>query len=60
MEDFILIMIISLKSDKGFGSGKKHEWDICTKPITMVFYPTLTNFWIVLILKSSKDVALIR
>ena len=27
---------------------------------TMVFYPTLTNFWIVLILKSSKDVALIR
>ena len=31
------------------------DWDN-----TMVFYPTLTNFWIVLILKSSKDVALIR
>ena len=27
---------------------------------TMVFYPTLTNFWIVLILKSSEDLALIR
>ena len=31
MEDFILIIIILLKSDKGFGSGKKHELDICTK-----------------------------
>ena len=30
MEDFILITIILLKSDKGFGSGKK-ELDICTK-----------------------------
>ena len=27
---------------------------------TMAFYPTLTNFWIVLILKSSEDLALIR
>ena len=27
---------------------------------TTVFYPTLTNFWIVLILKSSEDFALIR
>ena len=27
---------------------------------TMVFYPTLTNFWIVLILKFSEDLALIR
>ena len=25
MEDFILTTIILLKSDKGFGSGKKHE-----------------------------------
>ena len=28
--------------------------------ITMVFYPKITNFWIVLILKSSEDLALIR
>ena len=28
--------------------------------ITMVFYPKLTNFWIVLILKSSEDLVLIR
>ena len=27
---------------------------------TMVFYPTITNFLIVLILKSSEDLALIR
>ena len=26
----------------------------------MVFYPTLTKFWIILILKSSEEVALIR
>ena len=31
MDDFILIIIILPKSDKGFGSGKKHELDICTK-----------------------------
>ena len=31
MEDFILTTIILLKSDKGFGSGKKHELDICSK-----------------------------
>ena len=31
MEDFVLIIIILLKSDKGFGSGKKHQLDICTK-----------------------------
>ena len=31
MEDFILIIIILLKSDEGLGSGKKHELDICTK-----------------------------
>ena len=30
MEDFVLIMIILQKSDKGFGSGKKHELDIWT------------------------------
>ena len=29
MEDFILIMLH--QSDKGFGSGKKHVLDICTK-----------------------------
>ena len=32
MEDYsILIIIMLLKSDKGFGSGKKHELDIFTK-----------------------------
>ena len=31
MEDFILIIIMLLKSDEGFGSGKKHVLDICTK-----------------------------
>jgi hypothetical protein len=28
--------------------------------ITMVFYPQLTKFWIILILESSEDLALIR
>ena len=31
MEDFILIIILLVKSDKGFGSGKKHELDTCSK-----------------------------
>ena len=31
MEDFILIIIMLQQSDKGFGSGKKHVLDICTK-----------------------------
>ena len=31
MEDFILIIIMLLKSDNVFGSGNKHELDICTK-----------------------------
>ena len=31
-----------------------------TKINTMVFYPILTNFWIILILKSSEDLAFIR
>ena len=31
MEAFILIIIVLQRSDKGFGSGKKHEFDICTK-----------------------------
>ena len=31
MKDFILIIILLVKSDKGFGSGKKHQLDICTK-----------------------------
>ena len=31
MEDFILIIIMLLKSDEGFGSGKNHVLDICTK-----------------------------
>ena len=30
------------------------------KDITMVFYPQLTKFWIILIFKSSEDLALIR
>ena len=30
MEDFILIIIMLLKSDEGFASGKKHVLDICT------------------------------
>ena len=34
MKEFILIIIILLKSDKGFGSLKKHELDICTKSYT--------------------------
>ena len=29
-------------------------------PITMVFYPQLTKFWIILIFNSSEDLALIR
>ena len=31
MEDFILIIIMLQQSDNGFGSEKKHEFDICTK-----------------------------
>ena len=31
MEDFKLIIIMSQQSDEGFGSGKKHVLDICTK-----------------------------
>ena len=31
MEDFILIIIMLKQSDEGFGSGKKHVLDICTK-----------------------------
>ena len=31
MVDVILIIMILLKSDEGFGSGKIHELDICTK-----------------------------
>jgi hypothetical protein len=31
MEDFILIIIMIQQSDKGFGSGKEHVLDICTK-----------------------------
>ena len=31
MEDFTLIIIIILKSDKSFGSGKEHKLDFCTK-----------------------------
>ena len=29
--DFIIIIIMLQQSDKGFGSGKKHVFDICTK-----------------------------
>ena len=31
MDDFIFIMILLLKSDKVFGSGKNHKLNICTK-----------------------------
>ena len=32
MEDFILtVNLMLLKSDQGFGSGKNHMLDICTK-----------------------------
>ena len=31
MEDFILIIIMLQQSYEGFGSGKKHVLDICTK-----------------------------
>ena len=31
MEDFILITIKLQQSDKGFGSGKRHVLDVCTK-----------------------------
>ena len=31
MEAFILIIIMLQQSDEGFGSGKKHVLDICTK-----------------------------
>ena len=32
MEAFILIIIMLQQSDEGFGSGKNHVLDICTKP----------------------------
>ena len=32
MEDFMLIVIMLQQSDDGFGSGKEHVLDICTKP----------------------------
>ena len=31
MEDFILIIIMLQQSNEGFGSGKEHVLDICTK-----------------------------
>ena len=31
MEDFILITIMLQQSNEGFGSGKKHLFDMCTK-----------------------------
>ena len=31
VEDFILITIMLQQNDEGFGSGKKHVLDICTK-----------------------------
>ena len=31
LEEFILFIIMLLKCDEGFGSGKKHVLDICTK-----------------------------
>ena len=31
MEDFILLILMLLKSDKGFGSGKNQVLVICTK-----------------------------
>ena len=42
---FILnIIIVSLKSSKGFGSGKKRELDICTKILCKPLFQKWMNF----------------